>query len=52
VLPDDIKRFVQPALIHRLILQPDLWMTRQAAEQVLADIVRMTPVPVVADLPG
>jgi MoxR-like ATPase len=51
VLPDDVKRFVHPALIHRLILQPDLWMTRQAGEQVLTDIVRMTPVPVVADLP-
>ena len=29
VLPDDVKLFVRPALIHRLILEPDLWMTRQ-----------------------
>jgi MoxR-like ATPase len=46
VLPDDVKRFVQPALVHRLILQPDLWMKRHAAEEVLADVLRSVPVPV------
>jgi MoxR-like ATPase len=48
VLPDDIKQFVQPALVHRLILQPDLWMTRQAAEGIIAEVVRSVAVPVVA----
>ncbi|HSR31108.1 MAG TPA: MoxR family ATPase, partial [Anaerolineae bacterium] len=46
VLPDDVKEFVQPALIHRLILEPDLWMKRHAAEEVLADVLRSVPVPV------
>ena len=46
VLPDDVKRFVEPALVHRLILQPDLWLQRHAAEEVLADILRSVPVPV------
>jgi MoxR-like ATPase len=46
VLPDDVKRFVEPALVHRLILQPDLWMKRHAAEEVLADVLRSVPVPV------
>jgi MoxR-like ATPase len=47
VLPDDVKLFVEPALIHRLILEPDLWMKRHAAEEVLTSIVRMVPVPVI-----
>ncbi|MBN1178906.1 MAG: MoxR family ATPase [Anaerolineae bacterium] len=48
VLPDDVKAFTEPALIHRLILQPDLWMKRHAAEDVLADIAQSVPVPVIA----
>jgi MoxR-like ATPase len=47
VLPDDVKRFVKPALIHRIILEPDLWMKRHAAEDVLAEIIRSIPVPVI-----
>ena len=46
VLPDDVKRFVEPALVHRLILEPDLWMKRHAAEEVLAEVLRTVPVPV------
>lgn len=48
VLPDDVKLFARPALIHRLILQPELWMTRQAADDVIADVMRSVAVPVVA----
>ncbi len=48
VLPDDVKAFVKPALIHRLLLIPDLWMQRRAAEEVLADILRAVAVPVIA----
>jgi MoxR-like ATPase len=48
VLPDDVKLFVRPALIHRLILEPDLWMTRQAADDVITDVTRSVAVPVVA----
>ncbi len=47
VLPDDVKLFAKPALIHRLILQPDLWSVPRAAEQVIADVVEMVAVPVV-----
>jgi MoxR-like ATPase len=48
VLPDDVKLFVRPALVHRLILEPDLWMTRQAADEVIADVLRSVAVPVLA----
>ncbi len=47
VLPDDVKQFVVPALRHRLILDPDLWTTPQAAERVLGELTSMVPVPVV-----
>ncbi len=46
ILPDDIKRFSIPVLSHRLILQPEYWMTRQVAEDVIADIFAKVPVPV------
>jgi MoxR-like ATPase len=46
VLPDDVKDFFHPALVHRLILQPDLWMKRHAAEEVLEEVLQSVPVPV------
>jgi MoxR-like ATPase len=46
VLPDDVKTFVKPAFVHRLILQPDLWMKRNAAEEILDGILRSVAVPV------
>lgn len=47
VLPDDVKRFAIPALHHRLILQPDLWTSPRAADNILAEIVQATPVPII-----
>jgi MoxR-like ATPase len=46
VLPDDVKMFILPALSHRLILEPDLWTDRAASDDVLAEIARQVPVPV------
>ncbi|MBN1660361.1 MAG: MoxR family ATPase [Anaerolineae bacterium] len=46
VLPDDVKTFFHPALIHRLILEPDLWMQRQAVDAVLDEVLAQVPVPV------
>jgi MoxR-like ATPase len=48
VLPDDVKTFTQPALIHRLILQPDLWMKRHAADEIITEILQTVSVPVIA----
>ncbi|MBN1992237.1 MAG: MoxR family ATPase [Anaerolineae bacterium] len=47
VLPDDVKRFAGPALVHRLILEPGLWMKQHAAAEIIASIVQATPVPVI-----
>jgi MoxR-like ATPase len=46
VLPDDIKHFGLPVLSHRLILQPEYWLTRQVADRVIGDIFAKVPVPV------
>jgi MoxR-like ATPase len=47
VIPDDVKGFIQPALAHRLILKPDLWMNKSAAYEVLDTISSLVPVPVI-----
>jgi len=46
VLPDDVKLFARPVLIHRLILEPDLWTERRAADEIISELLRQTPVPV------
>lgn len=47
ILPDDIKHFAQPVLSHRLILQPEYWMARRVADEVIQDVFDKVPVPVV-----
>ena len=47
VIPDDIKLFVQPALAHRMILEPEFWMKRSAVYDVLRQIESTVPVPVI-----
>jgi MoxR-like ATPase len=46
VVPDDIKQFIQPALAHRIILDPSLWDTKRSEDTVLAEVSRSVPVPV------
>ena len=50
VLPDDIKRFAVPVLSHRLILQPENWMSYQVTEKVISDVLAKVPVPVLSGL--
>ena len=47
IIPDDVKHFIKPALRHRLILVPEMWMQRNAAQNVLGRIVDTVPVPVI-----
>lgn len=47
VLPDDVKAVARPALIHRLILKPELWMRELAAEEVIERALSAVPVPTV-----
>jgi MoxR-like ATPase len=47
VMPDDIKQFVQPALAHRIILDPSLWDIQRSEHKILAEIAQSVPVPVI-----
>jgi MoxR-like ATPase len=47
VIPDDIKQFTQPALAHRLILDPNLWGTKKTENTVIDGVVASVPVPVI-----
>jgi len=46
VLPDDIKRFARPILSHRIVLQPEFWLTSQVAERVVDEVLTRVRVPV------
>jgi MoxR-like ATPase len=46
VIPDDVKRFIQSCLAHRLILVPELWMQPNAEKEVLNHIINSITVPV------
>jgi MoxR-like ATPase len=47
ITPDDIKRYAIPVLGHRVILQPEYWMSRQVTGDVIKDSLDKTPVPVI-----
>jgi MoxR-like ATPase len=46
VVPDDVKHFIQPALAHRIILDPSLWDTKKSENTVIAEITQSVSVPV------
>jgi MoxR-like ATPase len=46
ILPDDVKHFAVPVLSHRLLLQPEYWMSREINGDVIHDVLKSTPVPV------
>ena len=45
VLPDDVKAMAVPALAHRLLLKPELWVRGVQAEDVVTDIINRIEVP-------
>jgi MoxR-like ATPase len=47
ILPDDIKRFAGAVLAHRLILLPEYWIARDVTGEVIADVLKKVPVPVI-----
>lgn len=46
ITPDDIKRYAMPVLGHRVILQPEYWMSSSVTDDVVKDAVQRTHVPV------
>jgi MoxR-like ATPase len=45
VIPDDVKAVAVPALAHRIMLRPELWVQRVLPEQVVADILDTVATP-------
>ncbi len=45
VVPDDVKAMAVPALAHRLILQPELWVARLSPAQVVSQLLTHVPTP-------
>jgi MoxR-like ATPase len=43
--PDDVKAVASPALVHRLILRPELWVRDVTSDDVIADCLETVPVP-------
>ena len=39
VTPDDVKSAAVPALSHRLVLRPELWVQRRTGEDVVRDVL-------------
>lgn len=48
VVPDDVKRFAEAVLGHRLILQPEYWMSQSVTGDVIRDVLEKTRVPVIS----
>ena len=48
-LPDDVKAVAVPALAHRLVLRPELWVQRVSAEDVVREVLDAVPTPKAED---
>ena len=45
VLPDDVKAMAVAALAHRLVLRPELWVSRTTPAQVVERLLQQVPTP-------
>src|SRR5947209_6277729 len=45
VTPDDVKAMAVPALAHRLVLRPELWVLRVAPADIVMEILGRVPTP-------
>jgi len=52
VLPDDVKAVAVPALAHRLVLRPELWVQKITGEDVVKDVLQRVPAPPAEDVPA
>jgi MoxR-like ATPase len=50
VTPEDVKAVAVPALAHRLMLRPELWVQRVRADDVVRDVLGSVPTPPAEDL--
>jgi MoxR-like ATPase len=52
VTPDDVKGVAVPALSHRLMLRPELWVQRTSAEDVVRDLLESVATPAAREPAG
>jgi MoxR-like ATPase len=45
VTPEDIKAVAVPALAHRLVLRPEMWVRQVTGQDVAAEVLATVPVP-------
>ena len=45
VTPDDVKAMAVPALAHRLLLRPELWVSKVTARHVVEELLQQVPTP-------
>jgi MoxR-like ATPase len=50
VTPDDVKSVAVPALTHRLMLRPELWVQRVSSDDVVAQALETVPTPPAEDV--
>jgi MoxR-like ATPase len=50
VLPDDVKAVAVPALAHRIVLLPELWVQRVSPADVVGEVLATVPTPAPEDL--
>ena len=50
VTPDDVKSVAIPALTHRLMLRPELWVQRVSSDDVVAQALETVPTPPAEDV--
>jgi MoxR-like ATPase len=52
ITPEDVKAVAVPALAHRLMLRPELWVQRIRPEDVVREALETVPTPAAEDVAG
>jgi MoxR-like ATPase len=52
VTPEDVKAVAVPALAHRLMLKPELWVQQLAADDIVRDLLETVPTPAAEPAPA
>jgi MoxR-like ATPase len=52
VTPEDAKAVAVPALAHRLMLRPELWVQRVRPDEVVREALETVPTPAAEDVAG
>ena len=45
VIPEDVKRIAVAALGHRVVVRPELWISRITGDEVVAEVMELVPTP-------